>query len=87
MTNSMRRGKRRYIKAAAKVGLAHVAVAEEFESSGDQLGPSLSFDRLVAAMQTPTSKRGVKALFKATPAELGRAAAAGARKAKRRRPG
>lgn len=38
------------------------------------------FDALVAHMQTPKAKATGKALFKATPAALGKAAATGARK-------
>ena len=38
------------------------------------------FDGLVARMQTPKAKAAGKALFHATPAELGRAAVTGARR-------
>jgi prevent-host-death family protein len=38
------------------------------------------FDRRVAQMQTPRAKAGVRTLFAATPAELGRAAVKAARK-------
>lgn len=38
------------------------------------------FDRRIEQMQAPQAKAGVKALFGATPAELGRAAVKGARK-------
>ncbi len=38
------------------------------------------FDRRFAAMQTPQAKSGVRALFEATPQELGRAAVKGAKK-------
>lgn len=38
------------------------------------------FDRRIALMQTPQAKAGVRALFAATPKELGRAAVKGARK-------
>jgi prevent-host-death family protein len=38
------------------------------------------FDRRIEQMQTPQARAGVKALFKATPSELGRAAVKGARK-------
>lgn len=41
---------------------------------------SAEFDALEARMQTPKAKAAGKALFKATPAELGRAAANSARK-------
>jgi prevent-host-death family protein len=40
------------------------------------------FDELLAAMQTPKSRTGMKAAFNATPAQLGRAAVKGARKKK-----
>jgi prevent-host-death family protein len=38
------------------------------------------FDQRFAAMQTPEAKAGVRALFNATPLELGRAAVNGAKK-------
>jgi prevent-host-death family protein len=38
------------------------------------------FDQRFAAMQSPQSKSGVRALFAATPQELGRAAVKGAKK-------
>ena len=38
------------------------------------------FDRLLARMQTPAARAGMKAAFHATPNELGRAALAAARK-------
>ncbi|MGH8398343.1 MAG: type II toxin-antitoxin system Phd/YefM family antitoxin [Gammaproteobacteria bacterium] len=41
---------------------------------------SAEFDALEARMQAPKAKSAGKALFKATPAELGRAAVSGARK-------
>lgn len=44
----------------------------------DDLGAE--FDTLLARMQTPKARKGVEAAFKASPAELGRAAAKAARK-------
>ena len=41
---------------------------------------SAEFDTLLARMQTPAARAGMKAAFRATPKELGRAAAAAARK-------
>lgn len=41
---------------------------------------SAEFDAVVTRMQTPKAKAAGKALFKATPAELGKAAVTGARK-------
>ena len=41
---------------------------------------SAEFDELVARMQTPKAKAAGKALFKASPVELGKAAVAAARK-------
>ena len=38
------------------------------------------FDKLLQRMQTPAARAGMKAAFHATPKELGRAAAAAARK-------
>jgi len=38
------------------------------------------FDRRFAEMQTPRAKSGIRALFEATPRQLGRAAVKGARK-------
>ena len=40
-----------------------------------------AFDHLLAGMQTPKARKGVDAAFKASPAELGRAAVKAARKA------
>ena len=40
------------------------------------------FDALLARMQTPKARRGMKAAFNASPAELGRAAEKAARKAR-----
>ena len=51
--------------------------------------PSSDLDRiaedLVARMQTPESKLGVKALFSSSPEELGRAAREAARSTRKRR--
>jgi len=59
----------------------------EFESlvglrsgSLDALGNE--FDELLAGMQTQKSRKGMKAAFNASPAQLGRAAVKGARKKK-----
>ena len=59
----------------------------EFESlvgarsrSLDALGSE--FDELLASMQTQKSRKGMKAAFNASPAQLGRAAVKGARKKK-----
>jgi len=41
---------------------------------------SAEFDKLLARMQTPAARAGMKAAFHATPKELGRAAVAAARK-------
>ena len=54
---------------------------EEFQALVNGRAQSLSeldgeFDALLARMQTPKAKKGVEAAFKASPAELGRAAAA-----------
>lgn len=46
----------------------------------DDLGTE--FDTLLARMQTPKARKGVEAAFKASPAELGRAAVKAARKAR-----
>jgi antitoxin Phd len=47
-------------------------------STLDDLGTE--FDALLAGMQTPGARRGMKAAFNASPAELGRAAVKSARK-------
>jgi len=41
---------------------------------------SAEYDTLLASMQTPAARKGMAAAFNATPAELGRAAVAPARK-------
>lgn len=43
---------------------------------------SNDFDELLAGMQTPKSRKGMKAAFNALPAQLGRAAVKGARRKK-----
>lgn len=43
---------------------------------------SIEFDELLAKMQTPKSRQGMKAAFNASPAQLGRAAVKGARRKK-----
>lgn len=65
---------------------------EDFQALASERSPGLAelegrFDELVASMQTPKSKAGVAALFRATPGELGRAAAGAARKPRKRRAG
>jgi hypothetical protein len=47
-------------------------------STLDDLGTE--FDALLAGMQTPRARKGMKAAFNASPAELGRAAVKSARK-------
>lgn len=64
---------------------AVVMSAEAFEELVAQRVDPLAalradFDRRVAQMQTPQAKAGARALFAATPEELGRAAVKGARK-------
>lgn len=50
------------------------------------LGPlEARFDELLAGMQKPAAKRGVRAALGASPEELGRAALAGARKQRKAR--
>lgn len=61
----------------------------EFEALVNSVTPDLNalggqFDELLAAMQTPQAKAGVAAAFNATPEELGTAAVAAAKPAKRR---
>ena len=63
---------------------------EEFQALVNARAQSLSeldaeFDALLSRMQTPKAKKGVEAAFKASPAELGRAAAAAKPARKRRR--
>ncbi len=64
---------------------------EEFQALVDARAQSLNeldaeFDALLERMQTPAAKKGVDAAFRASPAELGRAAArAPARTLRKRR--
>ena len=58
---------------------------DEFQALVKDRTPSLNdlsveYDELLARMQTPKSRKGMAAAFKATPAELGRAAVKAARK-------
>jgi antitoxin Phd len=59
----------------------------EFESLVNARSRSLDalsneFDALLASMQTPKSRKGMKAAFNASPAQLGRASVKGARRKK-----
>jgi antitoxin Phd len=54
------------------------ALSRQDESRLDAL--SGEFDRLLAQMQTPTARAGMKAAFNASPAKLGKAAIAAPRK-------
>lgn len=61
---------------------------DEFESLNKMRSRSLGdldaeFDGLLARMQTPRTKKGMKAAFNASPARLGRAAVKAARKTRR----
>jgi antitoxin Phd len=63
---------------------------EDFKALARDRSPDLGelegrFASLVASMQTKESKEAVAALFEASPRELGQAALAAARKARRRR--
>ena len=63
---------------------------EDFEELAREREPALGtlearFDELLAAMQKPAAKRGVRAALAATPTELGRAALAAARKQRKAR--
>ena len=65
---------------------------EDFQALARDRSPDLAelegrFNELVTSMQTKESRAGVAALFRATPTELGRAAAGSARKARARRAG
>jgi antitoxin Phd len=59
------------------------SLVRERSHSLDELGTQ--FDALMARMQTPRAKKGMKAAFNASRAELGRAAAKAAGKAARKR--
>lgn len=59
--------------------------AEEFAALTGAREPALDtlsreFDRLLARMQTPKSRAGMKSAFEATPKQLGQAAVEGARR-------
>ena len=54
------------------------ALSRDAESRLDAL--SGEFDRLLAQMQTPTARAGMKSAFNASPGKLGKAAVAAARK-------
>lgn len=59
--------------------------AEEFRALTGGREPALDtlsreFDRLLARMQTPKSRAGMKSAFEATPRQLGQAAVEGARR-------
>ena len=63
---------------------------EEFQALVNSRAQSLGeldaeFDALLARMQTPKAKKGVEAAFRASPTELGRAAARPAARALRKR--
>ena len=63
---------------------------EDFEELAREREPALGtlearFDELLAGMQKPAAKRGVRAALDATPTELGRAAVAAARKQRKAR--
>jgi len=63
---------------------------DDFEELAHARDPGLGtlearFDELLAGMQKPEAKRGVLAALDATPKELGRAAAAAARKQRKAR--
>lgn len=65
---------------------------EDFQALARDRSPGLGelegrFEALVASMQTKESKAGVAALLRASPDELGRTAAAAARKPRARRAG
>jgi len=58
---------------------------DEFNALAQATEPKLQaltaeFDALLARMQTPKARAGMKAAFEASPKELGRAAVAAARK-------
>ena len=65
---------------------------EDFQALARERNPGLGelegrFDELVASMRTKESRAGVSALMRASPEELGRTAAAAARKPRSRRAG
>ena len=64
---------------------AVVVSAEEFRALTGAGAPALDtlsreFDRLLARMQTPKSRAGMRSAFEATPKQLGQAAVEGARR-------
>ena len=67
-----------------KAVLLSVAEFESLVSARSRTLDALSneFDELLANMQTPKSRKGMKAAFNASPHELGRAAVKGARRKK-----
>jgi antitoxin Phd len=67
-----------------KAVLVSLAEFESLVSARAQTLDSLSeeFDQLLAGMQTQNSRKGMKAAFNASPAQLGRAAVKGARRKK-----
>ena len=67
-----------------KAVLLSVAEFESLVSARSRTLDVLSneFDDLLTNMQTPKSRKGMKAAFKASPAQLGRASVKGARKKK-----
>ena len=71
---------------------AVILSVEDFQALARDRSPDLAeledrFDELVESMQTKESRAGVAALFRATPSELGGAAASAARKPRTRRAG
>ena len=69
---------------ATKAVLLSLAEFESLVSTRSQTLDVLGneFDELLAGMQTQRSRKGMKAAFNATPAQLGRAALKGARRKK-----
>ena len=67
-----------------KAVLLSVAEFESLVSARSRTLDALSndFDELLAGMQRPKSRKGMKAAFNASPAQLGRAAVKGARRKK-----
>jgi prevent-host-death family protein len=67
-----------------KAVLVSVAEFESLVSARSRTLDALSneFDELLADMQTPKSRKGMKAAFNASPAQLGRASVKGARRKK-----
>ena len=67
-----------------KAVLVSVAEFESLVNARSRTLHALSneFDELLANMQTPKSRKGMKAAFNASPAQLGRASVKGARRKK-----